>query len=140
MRIGNQYWGTSVGDSGAGGLGPHPTPSAGYLAQYNVGHVAGLGRKVAVAMGIPLTGGGSFPGMSLSPSGTTATIESGTTQSGKPGFSSKPIRLTQAQKARRTFKRLKQAGVGVGEAKPAEEASSSSTLAGLERKYGVKTS
>lgn len=137
MRIGNQYWGTSVGDSGAGGLGPHPTPSAAYLSQYNVGHVAGLGKKVAVALGIPLTGGGSFPGMALSPSGTTATIESGTTNSGKPGFSSKPIRLTQAQKARRTFKRLKQAGIG--EAKPAEEASSSSTLTALERKYGVKT-
>lgn len=137
MRIGNQYWGTSVGDSGAGGLGPHPTPSASYLAQYNVGHVAGLGKKVAVALGIPLTGGGSFPGMALSPSGTTATIESGTTNSGKPGFSSKPIRLTQAQKARRTFKRLQQ--VGVGDTQPAEEASTSSTLAGLERKYGVKT-
>ena len=138
MRIGNQYWGTSVGDSGTGGLGPHPTPSAGYLAQYSVGHVAGLGKKVAVALGIPLTGGGSFPGMALSPSGTTATIESGTTQSGKPGFSSKPIRLTQAQKARRTFKRLKQAGVGVGEAKPAEEVPSE-TLSSLEKRYGVKT-
>lgn len=133
MRIGNQYWGTSVGDSGAGGLGPHPTPSAAYLAQYNVGHVSGLGGKVAVALGIPLTGGGSFPGMSLSPSGTTATIESGTTNSGKPGFSSKPIRLTQAQKARRTFRRLKQAGIGVGEAKPAEEVST--TLKALEAKY-----
>jgi cell wall-associated NlpC family hydrolase len=137
MRIGNQYWGTSVGDNGMGGLGPHPAPSGSYLAQYSVGHVAGLGKKVAVALGIPLTGGNSFPGMTLSPSGTTATVESGGATQTKPGFSSRPIRLTQAQKARRTFKRLKQ--VGVGEAQPAEEASTSSTLAGLERKYGVKT-
>jgi hypothetical protein len=89
MRIGKKYWGTSVGDSGAGGLGYHPAPNAAYLAQYNVGHVPGLGKKQALQLGIPLTGGG-FPGMALSPSGTTATITSGVTQK-KAGFSSQPV-------------------------------------------------
>lgn len=36
------YWGTSVGDSGAGGLGFHPAPSAGYLSSFTARHPAGL--------------------------------------------------------------------------------------------------
>lgn len=131
MRIGNRYFGTSRSNP-AGGAGFIDNP--GDLSSYSVGHVPGLGKKVAVALGVPLTGGG-FPGMSLSSSGTSATISEGTTQS-KPGFSSKPIKLTQAQRARRTFRRLEQAGIGGDEPAPAEP---SGTLAALEKKYGVKT-
>lgn len=136
MRIGNRYFGTSASNEGGGAGFIEGTPDD--LSKYSVGHVPGLGRKVAVALGVPLTGGGSFPGMSLSSSGTTATIESGTTISGKPGFSSKPIRLTPTQKARRTFKRLRQAGIGVGEGKAVAE-DISPTLKRLEEKYSVGT-
>lgn len=139
MRIGNRYFGTSASNEGGGAGFIEGTPDD--LSKYSVGHVPGLGKRVAVAMGVPLTGGGaqSFPGMSLSASGTTATIESGSsTTKGKPGFSSKPIRLTQAQKARRTYRRLREAGVGTGKAASAES-ETSPTLQALERKYGVKT-
>lgn len=47
-------------------------------------------------------------------------------------------RLTPTQKARRTFRRLREAGVGVGEGKAAEEGTLP-TLRSLEAKYGVKT-
>jgi hypothetical protein len=135
------YWGTSVGDSDTGGLGPHPTPSAAYLAQYNVGHVAGLGKKQALQLGLPSAGAlttsspASFPGITLAPGGTTATIDPGATTQRKPGFSSKPIKLTQSQKAHRTLRELKSLGAGVGEGKK-EEAPSRTGLKELERKYG----
>jgi hypothetical protein len=136
LRRGNEYWGTSVGDDGSGGLGPHPAPSADYLAQYNVGHVPGLGRKQALQLGFKDLGAGSeaFPGMTLSPGGTTATIDpgAGSTQS-KPGFSKSPIRLTQTQKARRTLRKLKQVGVG-----STADAEVSPMLKALEEKYGAK--
>jgi cell wall-associated NlpC family hydrolase len=134
LRLGNEYWGTSVGDSGAGGLGPHDAPSADYLAEYNVGHVFGLGRKQALQMGFKDLGSSqSFPGMTLSPSGTTATMDEGTTKTGKPGFSKKPIRLSPQQKLNRTNKKLKSLGVGDAPATP----HSGSVLADLERKYSV---
>jgi hypothetical protein len=136
LRLGNEYWGTSVGDSGSGGLGPHPTPSASYLAQYNVGHVSGMGLKQARELGFKNLGATqSFPGMTLSSSGTTATINegAGATKEGKPGFSQKPIKLTQAQKAHRKFRRLDELGVGESEAARSE----SPTLKALEQKYGV---
>lgn len=138
MKIGNEYWGTSVGDSGAGGLGPHPAPSASYLAQYNVGHVPGLGKKQALQLGFSPTASESFPGMTISLSGTTATIQpsAGTTQT-KPGFSKSPIRLSKTQKARRTLKELASLGAGV-EPKASSSEDKSSILAGLERTYGKK--
>lgn len=43
------YWGTSVGDSGGGGLGRHPQPSPGYLSSYKVGHVEGAGTAQAAS-------------------------------------------------------------------------------------------
>jgi soluble lytic murein transglycosylase-like protein len=137
MKIGNEYWGTSVGDSGAGGLGPHPAPSASYLAQYSVGHVPGLGKKQALQLGLSPTASESFPGMTLSASGTTATVDSSATATrDKPGFSKSPIRLTPNQKAHRTLKKLAQLGAGLSE-KPSEGSESkASILAGLERKYG----
>lgn len=139
MKIGNEYWGTSVGDSGAGGLGPHPAPSVDYLAQYNVGHVPGLGKKQALQLGFSPTASESFPGMTISSSGTTATInpDAGSTQE-KAGFSKSPIKLTQAQKAHRTLKKLEQVGAGLSE-KPSEGSESkASVLTGLERAYGKK--
>lgn len=137
MKIGNEYWGTSVGDSGAGGLGPHPAPSASYLAQYNVGHVPGLGKKQALQLGFSPTSSESFPGMTLSSSGTTATIQpsAGTTQT-KPGFSKSPIKLTQAQKAHRTLKKLEQVGAGIGAGKEAVPEDKGAILKSLERTYG----
>lgn len=139
MKIGNEYWGTSVGDSGAGGLGPHPAPSASYLAQYSVGHVPGLGKKQALQLGFSPTASESFPGMTLSASGTTATVDpSATATRDKPGFSKSPIKLTPNQKAHRTLKKLAQLGAGLSE-KPSEGSESkASVLAGLERKYGKK--
>lgn len=139
LRIGNEYWGTSVGDSGSGGLGPHPAPSASYLAQYSVGHVPGLGRKQALQLGFSPTASESFPGMTLSASGTTATVDpSATATRDKPGFSKSPIKLTPNQKAHRTLKKLEQVGAGLSE-KPSEgSGSKASILAELERRYGSK--
>jgi hypothetical protein len=143
LRLGNTYWGTSVGDSGSGGLGPHPAPSAEYLSQYNVGHVPGLGRKQALQLGFTALGSGSseaFPGMTLSSSGTTATIDSGSgTTNSKPGFSKSPIQLTPQQRYRRTKKKLAEVGIGA-KGTPAEaEIEASPTLKALEKKYGAKT-
>lgn len=139
MKIGNEYWGTSVGDSGAGGLGPHPAPSASYLAQYSVGHVPGLGKKQALQLGFSPTASESFPGMTLSASGTEASINAGAAVAqGKPGFSKSPIKLTQAQKAHRTLKKLEQVGAGLSE-KPSEGSESkASVLKQLEATYGKK--
>ncbi len=138
MKIGNEYWGTSVGDSGAGGLGPHPAPSASYLAQYNVGHVPGLGKKQALQLGFSPTASEISPGMTLSASGTTATVDpSATATRDKPGFSKSPIKLSQAQKAHRTLKKLEQVGAGLSE-KPSEGENKGAILAALEKKYGSK--
>lgn len=131
MRIGNRYFGTSRSNE-AGGPGFINKPD---LSSYSVGHVSGLGRKVAVAMGVDVSGaGGSFPGMTLSSSGTTATIDegAGAAKKGEPGFSTAPIRLTPAQKARRTMRKL--SDLGVGEKKPA--AGKPTKLKELEQRYG----
>lgn len=75
------------------------------------------------------SGGGTV----YSPSGA---VEGVVPASGGSAVPRKGHRLSRAQKARRTFRRLKAAGVGVEEAKPAGEATSQ-TLAALQRKYGV---
>lgn len=138
LRIGKRYYGTSVGDSGAGGLGYHPAPSASYLAQYNVAHVPGLGKKQALQLGIDSFTSTSFPGMTLSASGTTATVDpSATATRDKPGFSKSPIRLTQAQKAHRTLKKLAQVGAGLSESPPEGE-DKGAILKALEKTYGAK--
>lgn len=136
----SEYWGTSVGDSGAGGLTRHPTPSASYLAEYSVGHVPGMGKLQALQMGAEpgsLSGGSpsSFPGMTVSSSGTTATIESGagSTQT-KPGFSKTPIRsLSAPQRIRQVEATLKAGDLAAGKG---AEAASTSTLDALSKKYG----
>lgn len=132
LRIGNKYFGTSTGNGG--GLGYHDPPSESYLSEYSVAHVPGLGKKQALQLGIKPSETQSFPGMTLSSSGTSATINSGAGATvGKPGFSKRPIKLTPQQKYRRTARRLK--AVGVGESAPSEEPSP--TLKSLEQKYGV---
>jgi hypothetical protein len=155
MKIGDEYWGTSVGDAGAGGIGKHPAPSADYLAQYNVGHVPGLGRKQALQLGFKpgsfVSEGGTaaaFPGMSFSEGGTTATIEEGqgTKVEGKAKFSKEPILLTPLQQINRRVRRLKHLGVevaGPGQETKAEAAnkpgdsSLHKQLAELEAKYSI---
>lgn len=131
MRIGNRYFGTS-GTNPEGGAGwIEGTPDD--LSKYSVGHVPGLGKKVALQLGISdFSGGGSFPGVSFSNGGTTATVTSGTTVK-EPGFSKKPI--TAQQKFVRTNRKLKE--LGVGESSTATSQSSSSVLDELARKYAV---
>jgi hypothetical protein len=74
--------------------------------------------------------------MTLSSSGTTATINQGAgTTVEKPGFSNRPIQLTRQQKARRTIKKLGQMGVTFAGSAP-KEATKGVTLAALEKKYG----
>lgn len=159
MKIGNEYWGTSVGDDGAGGIGKHPTPSSEYLSQYSVGHVPGLGKKQALQLGFKpgsLTTAASsgestvaaFPGMEFSPDETTATIEQGKGRrvAGKARFSKLPIELTPLQQIRQNVNKLKRLGTeiaGPGEETKAEAAnkpgdsSLHSQLAALEAKYAI---
>ncbi|HEX6456246.1 MAG TPA: transglycosylase SLT domain-containing protein [Solirubrobacterales bacterium] len=142
LRIGNEYWGTSAGDSGSGGLGKHPAPSAAYLAQYNVAHVPGLGKKQALQLGFKnLLGGGgalntgAFPGMTLSPDGSTATVAPGQgAKQGKAGFSKRPIVLSPLQKYNRTKRKLH--ALGVGEAKGEGGSAAHPILEELIQKYG----
>lgn len=136
-----EYWGTSTSNAGGGAgyfsksEGDAAVASGNSAGAYNVGHVPGLGRKQALQLGSSDVQ--SFPGMTLASSGTQATINSGAgAMVSTPGFSSKPIQLTPAQKSRRTFQRLKQVGIGVNE--PTKPQGTSSTLKALERRYGVK--
>lgn len=143
LKIGNEYWGTSVGDSGSGGIGRHPAPSAAYLSEYQVGHVPGLGRKQALQMGFKpgafstSSSSGvveSAPGMITSTNGTTATIKPGKgTEQTKATFSKRPIILTPQQHYNRTVRKLKAVGVGVKR----KEEEPSETLKALQEKYKV---
>lgn len=131
MRIGNRYFGTSRTNPGGGAGWIDGTPDD--LSKYSVGHVPGLGKKVALQMGISLPKGGqSFPGMTFSSSGTTATIDSGV-QVDKPGFSKQPI----TARIDETNEKLKALGVAPVEAKSSKRETSSSVLSELARKYGV---
>jgi hypothetical protein len=111
MRIGKKYFGTSNSNPGGGAGYIPPAVAKGEVAEgnsagaYSVGHVSGLGKKVAIALGVPIETTGTtqpFPGMTLSPSGTTATIQpSAATTQKKSGFSKKPIQLSPAQRLKR---------------------------------------
>lgn len=93
MRIGNRYWGTSHANP-QGGAGFIPTSyeqGEAESGKYVVRHVPGLGQDIARRMGIRLSPGGQ-PGLSLSPSQTSATITDGVIRD-TPGSSSKPIKL-----------------------------------------------
>jgi cell wall-associated NlpC family hydrolase len=111
MRIGKKYFGTSNSNPAGGAGYIPPSVAKGEVAEgnssgaYAVGHVSGLGKKVAVALGVPVGVGSSaqpFPGMTLSPTGTTATIKpSAATTQKKSGFSNKPIQLSPGQRLKR---------------------------------------
>lgn len=94
MKIGNKYFGTSVGNSSKG-LAFYGAPSQEYLSQYNVGHVPGLGKKVALQLGISPSELTGSPGMTLGTGGTTATINpgAGATIEGGAQYSNRPIQL-----------------------------------------------
>lgn len=140
-----KYWGTSTSNPGGGAgffpksVGDSEVASGNSAGSYAVGHVPGLGKKQALQLGAGLgsmtsTGSASsqpFPGMSLSSSGTSATIESGKgTKQDKPGFSNKPIKLTPAQIVGRVEHKLKAATL-----KGTEGGPSTSVLDRLEAKY-----
>lgn len=139
-----EYWGTSNSNSGGGAgyfpksVGDAEVASGNSGGAYSVGHVPGLGRKQALQLGgaAPgVSGSASFPGMTLSSSGTSATIDSGAGATvSKPGFSKSPIRLTAQQRYRRTARRLKEVGVGEAASTKPEV---SPTLQRLEKKYSV---
>jgi hypothetical protein len=133
LKLGDEYWGTSVGDSGAGGLGPHGAPSDSYLSEYSVAHVPGMGRKQLLQMGYKPGKSFASPGITYSQGGTVATVDpsAAVTKSGKPGFSKQPIALTPRQKMNRANRKLKALST------PSAEAPTSSILDDLERKYGV---
>lgn len=104
MKIGKRYFGTSHANPG-GGAGFIPTSyeqGGAESGKYNVAHVPGLGGKVALQLGIPLTSGGAaggaFPGMAISSDGTTAQITGGQKKD-VTGFSSSPIIYSSAQGA-----------------------------------------
>lgn len=106
MKIGDKYFGTSSSNPG-GGAGFIPTSyeqGEAMSGKYNVGHVAGLGKKVAMSLGIPIATTGSassatLPGMELGSSGTVASIEpSAGASMKKAGFSEKPIMFDPVKK------------------------------------------
>lgn len=142
-----KYWGTSTSNAGGGAgffpksVGDAEVASGNSAGSYAVGHVPGLGKKQAAQMGVNNLGPGAqpFPGMTVSPSGTTATINpsSGTTQE-KAGFSASPIKLTRAQKAHRTLKKLAQLGAGINADKQAVMEDKGAILKQLEATYGKK--
>jgi hypothetical protein len=143
MRIGDRYFGTSQSNPGSGPGFVEEGYSQDYLSQYNVAHVPGLGRKQAVQLGFTDLGAGgvatttsAFPGMTLSSSGTTATIEEGASvKKGKAGFSKRPIRLTPLQRYNRNKRKLRELGVPLG-GKKRSEPETHPVLQELIDKYG----
>lgn len=90
MKIGNKYFGTS---------GTNPSGGPGWLdkslgdsemasGKYAIGHIPGLGPKIAKQMNLDPDSYRNFPGMSVS--GNTATANTGTV-SYTPTFSDSPI-------------------------------------------------
>lgn len=136
-----EYWGTSVGDSGAGGLTRHPTPSSSYLSEYNVGHVPGMGKLQALQLGADpatVTGGGTSAGVTLSSSGSTATIDPGAAvvKKGKPGRSKRPIQLTPLQRFDRSKRKLASIGAPLSSSSKSGQSESHPILEELKAKYG----
>ena len=142
-----EYWGTSESNPGGGAgffpksVGDSEVASGDSGGAFNVGHVPGLGKKQARQLGILNLGpggssggstGSEFPGMTISPTGTTATVDSGAgTHQKEVGFSKRP--LTISQQVNRTTKKLK--ALGVIEA-PEKKSSGRPTMTSLEQKYG----
>lgn len=134
----HKYWGTSKSNPGGGAgffpksVGDSEVASGNSGGAYNVGHIPGLGKKEAFQLGATSLGSAqSFPGMTLSSSGSQATINQGAGATvSKPGFSDKPIHLTPRQK----FKQLNELGVGVSHGS-GESGPSVKTLKQLDAKY-----
>lgn len=136
MSFGGKFFGTSVNNSSKG-LAFYKNPGTAYLSQFNVGHVPGLGKKVAASLGLPMVSAGSFPGIELSSNGTTATIEAGAgvINKGAPKFSSSPILpLTPYQLALKGQRRLRNVEAELGPTQARSKGSGK--LAELEEKYG----
>lgn len=121
----------------AGQISEAEYESVGLHRPYYPASAAEINHVELLNGGTPSTGGGAIGGVTVAgaiPVSTGAISASGRA-SAAGRKRRKGRRPTQAQKARRTFRRLKQAGIGVGEAKPAE--GSSDTLKALEAKYGA---
>jgi len=124
MKIGKRYFGTSRTNPGGGAGWIEGTPDD--LSKYSVGHVPGMGGKVALQMGIPLTGGGSteggggsFPGMELSADGTTARVVAGQKKE-DVGYSAAPILFSAAVGARAAMPSAVEPGPDESEAEGSE--------------------
>lgn len=107
MKIGKRYFGTSNSNpsGGAGFIDPSIAKGEAESGAYSVGHVRGLGKKVALQLGIKPgelnfgSSGGASDGMVYSADGTEATIApgAGTTVGGSARYSNAPIELTHIQ-------------------------------------------
>lgn len=91
MKIGDKYFGTSGTNPGGGpgwidkSVGDSEMASG----EYNIGHVPGLGPKIAKQMNLDPDSYRVFPGMTVN--GNTATVTSGGVVSNTPTFSDSPI-------------------------------------------------
>lgn len=98
MKIGKRFFGTSVDDSSKG-LAFYGSPPPGYLNTFSVGHIPGLGKKVALQLGIKpgelsgAAGETSSGGITYTEGGSKATIEPGTGKkvTGGAKYSTEPI-------------------------------------------------
>ena len=102
MKIGNKYFGTSSENpgGGAGFISQELGDSEMASGKYQIGHFPGMGKKVARQMGFE-TDGGNFPGMTVSPDGSTATIDPGAGVTlPAPGYSDRPIQGESADRRR----------------------------------------
>jgi hypothetical protein len=150
-----EYWGTSESNPGGGAgwfpksVGDSEVASGNSSGAYSVGHIPGLGRKQAIQLGgsLPSASGTSasasassspFPGMTLSPSETTARINKGAgAKKGKPGFSKRPIKLTTAQRYARNKRKLAEVGAPLSSSSKSGRSESHPILEELKAKYGT---
>jgi len=147
MKIGDKYFGTSGTNPGGGpgwldkSLGDSEMASG----KYNIGHVPGLGPKIAKQMNLDPDSYRVFPGMSVS--GNTATVTSGGTVSYTPTFSNSPIIAGDGPTGRKTRQQriigqLRELGYRVtpgGITKPEEKSSQpEETLSQMRERYGIK--
>jgi hypothetical protein len=91
MKIGDKYFGTSGTNpgGGAGWIDKSVGDSEMASGEYNIGHVPGLGPKIAKQMNLDPDSYRVFPGMTVN--GNTATVTSGGVVSNTPTFSDSPI-------------------------------------------------
>jgi hypothetical protein len=125
-KIGKNYWGTSHANR-AGGAGFIPTAyeqGEAMSGKYAVGHIPGMTPKLARALGVNVNAGQSFPGMALGAGGTMASILPGAgANKGAPGFSNRPIQLSQVRQNPLSARAATPQGVGDTEASLAAQLS-----------------